>query len=68
MRNYIEIELKQSVDPFDVQKYLIENTTMKVHVVDNRSIRIWYNEDKMTSSQVVKTVCRAANGISKNAA
>jgi hypothetical protein len=59
MRQYLEVELKDSVDPFDVQQYLSKYTTMKVHVVDNNSVRIWYNDNRITPARVVKLVSQA---------
>ncbi len=68
MRQYLEVELKANVDPFDVQEYLSRYTTMKVHIVDSNSIRIWYNENRITSKQVVKYVAQAANLTTQKAA
>jgi hypothetical protein len=68
MKQYLEIELKNTVDPFDVQQYLSNNKTLKVYVVDNCSLRIWFNENKITSKNVVKLVLQAANERTRKAA
>jgi hypothetical protein len=59
MRQYLEVELKESVDPFEVQQYLTKYTTMKVHVIDNNSIRVWFNDIRITPARVVKLVSQA---------
>lgn len=59
MKQYLEVELKEGVDPFDVQQYLSRYSILKVYTVDNNSIRIWFNDTRITPTRVVKLVTQA---------
>lgn len=68
MKQYLEIELKDGVDPFDIQQFLSGEGCLKIHVIDGRSIRIWFNDIKITPKRVVSLVSQAAKQLLSKAA
>jgi hypothetical protein len=67
MRTYLEIILREAVDPFDIQDHFKSYTSLKVNVIDNRSVRIWFNESTITPKRVASLVSQAASKhLSKN--
>jgi len=63
MRQYLEIELRESIDPFEIQQQLSRNNILKTSIIDARSIRIWFNDRKITPANVVKLVSAASKAI-----
>lgn len=60
MKQQLEIQLRQDQDAFEVQAHMNQYQDVKCYVVDCLTVRVWFNDSKITDKRVLKLIADAS--------
>jgi hypothetical protein len=61
MRDYIEIELIEGADAMKICDRLNTFTNIKCSVITMKTIRVWFNENKIAAKKLLKIIAAITN-------